>query len=276
MEALIGHSGGFSNVYRAILIDDAGEPQDQRQRVAIKVLKGGSILKLQREVDVLSKFDHPNIVRLTTQGQTEDGRAYLVMEYLEGGSLRDRCQRTLRLSTEELKNVSIKLLDAIVHIHPNEDKAEKLRQKAELTPNEFAEIERARHGKIHRDIKPENIIFSEKRGPILIDFNISVNARDEVMTVSHTPGYLPDDLNIGQWTPDVDLYQLGLTLAQAATGINYDFSGSRNVEALEDIRMYVQNDLPEKLAEGILKLFAKTRESRFSSASQALKFFRNT
>lgn len=205
VEALIGHSSAFSNVYRAAIIEDCQSSSGKPNLVAIKVLKEGSILKLQREVDVLSKFDHPNIVKLITQGQTEDGKAYLVMEYLEGNSLRDRCQRSLRLSAGELKSLTVKLLDALVHIHPNEDKVNTLRQKPELTPNQFADLERARHGKIHRDIKPENIILTENRGPVLIDFNISVNAMDKVMTISHTPGYLPDDLILGQWTPDIDL-----------------------------------------------------------------------
>ena len=60
---------------------------------------------------------------------------------------------------------------------------------------EYAELELARHGKIHRDIKPENIVLTADRGPVLIDFNISVSANDPMMTVTHTPGYLPEDFD---------------------------------------------------------------------------------
>ena len=276
ISSLIGHSGGFSDVYKAAVIEKEHSFDIDEESVAIKILKDGSILRLQREVDVLSKFDHPNIVKLITHGQTDDGNAYLVMEYLEGNTLREKCTRVLRLSPSEIKDITLKLLNALDYIHPNEEKVRKIRQNSELSPVEYAELELARHGKIHRDIKPENVILTADRGPVLIDFNISVSANDPMMTVSHTPGYLPEDLISGQqWTPDVDLYQLGLTLAQVATGISYEFSGERNVERLEDLRMQLHTDLPPALAMGLLKLFAKINSERLESAEAALSYIRS-
>ena len=278
ISSIIGHSGGFSYVYKAAVVEENHGFDIDKESVAVKILKDGSILRLQREVDVLSKFDHPNIVKLITYGQTDDGKAYLVMEYLEGSTLRDKCQRVLRLSPSEVKGIASKLLSALNYMHPNDKKVNKLRQKLELSPIEYAELELARHGKIHRDIKPENIILTADRGPVLIDFNISVSANDPMMTVSHTPGYLPEDLISGyqQWTTDVDLYQLGLTLAQAATGISYEFSGERDRERLDDLRMQLHKDLPPDLAMGLSKLFAKTKYERFESAEEALRHIKNT
>ncbi|MBW4461820.1 MAG: protein kinase [Nodosilinea sp. WJT8-NPBG4] len=277
IEGLVGHSGGFSKVYKAIRIEGEN-PLEKSNYVAIKVLESGSVLRLQREVDILSKFNHPNIVKLITFGQTEGGKAYLVMEYLEGQSLRSRCQRSFRLTPDELKGISVKLLEALKYIHPDHDLVEKLRSKKDLLPQEFTQMEQARHGKVHRDIKPENIILTDVRGPVLIDFNISVAANQEVRTVSHTPGYLPPDFVVGPWTQDIDLYQLGLTLAQAATGMDISLSqaGEYDSEIIQNLSEQVRNDLPEKLAQGILKLFAENKMDRFQSAASALKFIRNT
>ncbi|NOT04055.1 MAG: hypothetical protein HOP27_05595 [Anaerolineales bacterium] len=139
-----------------------------------------------------------------------------------------------------------------------------------MSAYDFAELERARHGKIHRDIKPENIILTEQRGPVLIDFNISVKASDPVVTQSHTDGYLPPDMEPGKWTSDVDLYQLGITLAQVATGLEYVYSQNGDSN-LSDLREQVKIELPSKLSGVILKLCSPRRHQRFTSADEALK-----
>ena len=106
-------------------------------------------------------------------------------------------------------------------MHPDVKGAAKIIGKEELTAQEFATWERLRQGIIHRDIKPENIVLT-KRGPVLIDFNISVRAAAPVSTLSLTPGYLPPSFNGISWTPEVDIYQVGVTLAQLAAGAIFD------------------------------------------------------
>ena len=262
VETSIGHAGGYSKVYRA-------KQNVEDKTVAIKVLRNGLLSILQREVDILRDLNHPNIVRLINSGKTQNGIVYLVMEYLEGDSLRSFCDRTSRLAPEKVTLIAKELLSALAYMHPNYELMNKLETKKELSSFEFAELERARHGKIHRDIKPENIIFTKERGSVLIDFNISVRASDPIVTQSHTYGYLPLDMEPGKWTTDVDLYQLGITLAQIATGIEYqsDADGDNN---LSDIREQVKTEIPNKLKGVILKLCSARRGQRFASAKEAL------
>ena len=113
------------------------------------------------------------------------------------------------------------LLDTLAYMHPDVKAAAKIRGKDELTADEFRALSRAQQGTIHRDIKPENILLTE-RGPVLIDFNISVRAAAPVTTMSLTPGYLPKDFNGVSWTPEIDIYALGVTLAQTAAGARLD------------------------------------------------------
>jgi hypothetical protein len=263
IDASIGHPGGFANVYKAKSINNS-------EYAAIKILRDGLLSNLQREVDVLSEFQHPGIVKLIGSGKTPEGIVYLIMEYLEGETLKAHCQRSLRLPADEIQKLTISLLYALAYLHPNIDKIEHLSSKKELSVQDFAELEKARHGRIHRDIKPENVILTT-RGPVLIDFNISVAASGPIKTQSHTPGYLPPDMHPGQWTPDVDLYQLGLTIAQVATGIEYIFDTQDGISNIEDIREQLVIELPVRLSRVIGKLFAPNMEKRYTSAQEALR-----
>ena len=164
-----------------------------------------------------------------------------------------------------MKNILLALLDALKDLHPDDLKLEHLRAKDSLTLAELREVTLARHGYIHRDIKPENVILVPNRGPVLIDFGISVRVAEAVKTVSSTPGYLPPDGVYGQWTPDVDLYQLGLTGLQFAVGVEYDGSN------IDDLRRIADEDLSSPLSTTLLRMTESSRDSRFESARQAMK-----
>ena len=143
------------------------------------------------------------------------------MEYLEGVTLAERCNATSAPESQEFVSIASDILEALAYMHPDIKGAAKIRGKDELTAQEFENWERLRQGIVHRDIKPENILLTN-RGPVLIDFNISVRAAAPVTTMSLTPGYLPPDFNGVSWTPEVDIYQLGVTLAQVAAGAMFD------------------------------------------------------
>jgi serine/threonine-protein kinase len=206
-------SAGFADVFLAE--DEAGA------RSAVKVFRGARLSALEREVDYLQSLDHPGIVRFLEATQTLGGLPCLVTEYLEGNTLAERCNATSAPETAELVSIASSILEALAYMHPDTKSAAKIRGKDELTIQEFENWERLRQGIVHRDIKPENVILT-KRGPVLIDFNISIRAATPVTTMSLTPGYLPPDFNGISWTPDVDIYQLGVTLAQLAAGAMFD------------------------------------------------------
>ncbi|GAB7005819.1 hypothetical protein JCM18899A_32920 [Nocardioides sp. AN3] len=213
IESLISSDGGFADVYRAKNIRPSnGAPQT----VALKVLRNGRLSVLEREVEVLQRFEHRNIVQFIDSGRLQDGAVYLAMEYLDGLTLRAYCEAATRPSEQRLMTWMTALLDALVHMHPKESQLRRLRAESG-TEESLQQLLESRYGYVHRDIKPENVIVSD-RGPVLVDFNISSRVSVAVETVSATPGYLPPELIGTSWSPRVDIHQLGVTMLQAAAG----------------------------------------------------------
>lgn len=238
-------SGGFADVYLAM--DGHGE------RSAVKAFRSAKLSSLEREVDHLQDLDHPSIVRFIEATQSANGTPCLVMEYLDGDTLAECCNQTLAPDRSSLLRIGTQLLDALRYMHPNMDRAKKISSNEEFTSEEFAEWGRLRLGVVHRDIKPENVIIVGDRA-VLIDFNIAVRAADSVTTISATPGYMPSTFNGISWTPDVDLYQLGVTLAQAGAGARFDgvnledligMTGARHGEDVRSLISDLTNAGPE-------------------------------
>jgi Protein kinase domain/AAA-like domain len=250
----VGRKGGFARVYKAIRTAD-------KTVVALKVLHEGSFLKLQREVDALQSIADSRIVRILDSGVDAEGRVYLAMEYLDGPTLRSFCERSSRIVGEPFDDLLADLLGALTILHPEPEEIGDLRRSEELDMDEFRRLIEARHGYIHRDIKPENIILVPKRGPVLIDFNISSKAATPIKTMSATPGYLPPGTGIGIWEPRIDLYQLGLTMLQVGIGVEFDGSN------LEDLRRIADTELSVGTRDVIFGLL----DQRYPSAHAALR-----
>lgn len=257
--AEVGNPGGFSRVYQARSKNGA--------KVAIKVFKNALLSALQRELEPLQDVNHPHVVRVIDFGKTDGGIVYLATEYLDGGSLRAYCTATTRAGEPQAVRWTCQLLSALAAIHPNEEKIDQLRQEEELTVEQFEELAEARHGFVHRDIKPENVMLSE-RGVVLIDFNIASRASSPVMTQSMTPGYHPPD-GIGvSWSPDIDLFQLGVTMLQVVAGVAY--SGDN----INDIRTLASSTVGVDFGKVLLKMTSSNKEDRFKSADEALAVMR--
>ncbi|MEU8020950.1 serine/threonine-protein kinase [Micromonospora haikouensis] len=208
----VGSPGGFATVYKA-------QEEGTEKFVALKVVRNGKLSTVQRELDILQTLNHPNIVRMIDAGSVQTGDPYIAMEYIEGPTLRNFCEASTRPSEHMLLKWSVALLEALERMHPRPAAVDDLRKRHDELDGDVAQaIFEAQHGVVHRDIKPANIILSTNRGPILIDFNLSVRAGAPVETVSATPHYLPPGFIIGNWTHEVDLYQLGVTLLQLAAG----------------------------------------------------------
>jgi serine/threonine-protein kinase len=252
-----GQRGGFAQVYRATASDG--------QTVAIKVFENGRLSALQRELEPLQEIDHPHVVNVLDFGTADNGVVYMVMEFLDGKSLRYFCTRSTRVSEEQAFEWLEQLLDAFATFHPDEARVRDLRARGEISLRELAELEEARHGFIHRDVKPENVIASD-RGAVLIDFNISSRASSQVVTTSFTPGYLPPDGAGHIWTPDLDLYQLGITFLQICLGVTCD-----NQSGVRDLRLLAKEELRTPLGLMLLRMSHPDRSERFASAKQALE-----
>ena len=143
--------GGMAVVYKAF------DPRLERA-VAIKLIQSGAFgsnifghirERFEREAKALAKLDHPNIVKVLDYGEHE-GAPYLVMDYLEGATLKE-VRKPLRVET------AVRLLrpiaEALDYVH--------------------------RHGLLHRDVKPSNIIITKEERVVLTDFGIAKWVEDK-------------------------------------------------------------------------------------------------
>lgn len=197
--------GGMSVVYRAERSDG-----HFRRRVALKVLRGELDVeelhaRLASERQILASLEHPNIARLLDGGLTEDGRPYLVMEYVEGTDLHTHCDEH-RLSIEERLLLFVQVARAVQHAH------------AKLV--------------VHRDLKASNILVTEEGEVRLLDFGIAkvldlrrVGLEPGKAPITRTdfrlftPEYAsPEQLRGEAATVQNDVWALGVILYELLTG----------------------------------------------------------
>jgi eukaryotic-like serine/threonine-protein kinase len=189
LENRLGH-GGMATVYRA-------HDRKLDRQVAIKLLADNFAgdeevrKRFSREARLAARLDHPNVVQVYDVGD-EDDRPYIVMEYVEGGTVGDRLKRRRRaLATNEALELLFQLCDGLGHAH-----SKKL---------------------VHRDIKPQNLLLREADGCLKItDFGIA-RAAEETTRLTHpgkvigTDRYMaPEQLADGKITPAVDVYACGV------------------------------------------------------------------
>ena len=182
--------GGFAEVFRAVdrLLD---------REVAVKLFAtgapGAERARQQRELQLLARMHHPNLVELYDAGEFQ-GRAFLVMRLIEGPSLGERLTRG-PLSTEVAAAVGADLAAALDHVHGR--------------------------GVTHRDVKPANVLLGER--PMLSDFGISLLVGSTRITHSGymigTAAYMaPEQVRGDAVGPPADVYALGLVMLEMITG----------------------------------------------------------
>jgi serine/threonine-protein kinase len=213
LEELIGE-GGMGAVYRAthLLIE---------RSVAVKVLNTRFVedeaakARFHREARAAGRLQHVNAVAVTDFGSTADGLVYIVMELLEGRSLRDVLAREAPLDQARAVSLMLQISAAVAAAHES--------------------------GIIHRDLKPANIFIQQRRHapPIVkvLDFGIAKLAADSVeegenQTITQTgvmigtPRYMsPEQCESGDLSSASDVYGLGIILYEMLTGIT-PFGGS--------------------------------------------------
>jgi Tol biopolymer transport system component len=234
--------------------------------VAIKVLPAAAqgdrdrIARFEREARAIAALNHPNICALYDVGE-QDGRAYLVMELLEGETLQQRLGRG-PLDINSVLDEAIALSDALDAAHTQ--------------------------GLLHRDLKPANI-FLTKRGQVkILDFGLAramdgMNdqtrpAGDQLTDAGvavGTVGYMsPEQLRGEQVDARTDVFSLGVVLYEMATG-RRPFSGATNAAVSGAILHQIpappgqlRPDIPPRLEETILKTLDKDRDMRCQSAAE--------
>ncbi len=227
--------GGMGTVY---LAERAGD--SEQRRVALKLIRAQAYRtiissRLDREAQILSAVDHPNIVRLIEAGASGDGLVYLVMEYVEGTRIDEYCD-SLRLSVRERMALFLQLCSAVDYLH--------------------------RQGIVHRDLKPGNILVEQSGNVKLLDFGIARMLRptvEETLTLTQaglmmmTPTYAsPEQIRSEPVSAATDIYSLGLILYELLTGHwPYRIESFR----FHEIARAICEGLPRRAAEVV-----KTRE----------------
>ncbi|MCG3125288.1 MAG: Serine/threonine-protein kinase PknD [Phycisphaerae bacterium] len=191
-------AGGMGDVYLGQRADGQFE-----QRVAIKLVKRGMesdeiLRRFGAERQVLAGLEHPNIARLIDGGVTDDGRSYLVMEYVDGLPL-DRYLAGQRLDLRRRLSLFCEVCAAVQYAHQN------------LV--------------VHRDLKPGNIFVDRAGRPKLLDFGIAkvLQHEDAALTATQggpmTPRYAsPEQVRGERVTTASDVFALGVILYELLTG----------------------------------------------------------
>jgi serine/threonine protein kinase/predicted ATPase len=241
--------GGMGMVYLAQDIQTG-------EKVAIKKIHTELIqrdpeifLRFAREGEVLRQLDHPNIVKLLALLE-ENECQYLVLEYVEGGSLADLLEKERQLPVDQVLTIALELADALSRTH---------------------------HLKIiHRDIKPANVLLAQDGTPRLTDFGVARIDTSEVTKTGYVVGtlsYLPPEAFHGN-PPDArsDLWSLGVMLFELLAG--YRPFDSEQLSAImfailtqptPDLEA-IRPDIPVALIDLIYRLLEKNRDQRVPSA----------
>ncbi|MGY0692340.1 Stk1 family PASTA domain-containing Ser/Thr kinase [Virgibacillus sp. FSP13] len=240
--------GGMANVYLAndIILD---------RDVAIKVLRleyandEEFIARFDREAQSATSLSHPNIVNIYDVGE-EDNILYMVMEYVDGMTLKEYIQKYGPIEVEKALDIMKQIGSAIAHAHANDI--------------------------VHRDIKPQNILIDTYGQIKVTDFGIAVALSATSLTQTNSilgsVHYLsPEQARGGMATKKSDIYSLGIVLFELLTG-RLPFSGQSPVSiALKhlqsdtpSVRRFNQ-DVPQSVENIVLKATTKDPLNRYDT-----------
>ncbi len=229
--------------------------------VAIKVLRREFINdeefieKFRREAQAAASLSHPNIVNIYDVG-IEGDIYYIVMEYIDGKTLKDIINEKGKLTTKETVKTSMKVVDALIHAHENKV--------------------------IHRDIKPHNIMVTSDGRVKVTDFGIAraatsstITSTDSVMGSAHY--FSPEQARGGYTDEKSDIYSVGIMMYEMCTG-KLPFTGESPVSiAIKQIQedvvppTEVDPDISKDLENIIMKCVEKTQSDRYKNSEELLK-----
>lgn len=258
LETVLGHYRIIREIARSN--DVVYEAVDTRinRRVAIKELlmppgatdavRQDRIARFQREARAAGALTHPNIVTIF-ETEEENGRYFIVMEYLEGDNLRQKMDREGALSPEEAVRIATQVLDGLAHAHAK--------------------------GVIHRDIKPENIHILPTGLVKITDFGIARLKYEPNLTMDGqifgTPSYMsPEQVQGGAIDERTDLFSVGIILFEMLAGYK-PFQGDSVITITYNIvhtEPHSPPSIPAPLEWVVRKALRKNPAERFSSAEE--------
>ena len=268
MDALIGKTlgpyqiverigrGGMATVYKAY------QPALDR-KVAIKVLPAhlaeapGFAQRFQREARAVARLEHPNILAVYDFGRQGD-LSYLVMRYVEGGTLKDLLGK--RLPLERVAELVSEIADALDYAHER--------------------------GVVHRDVKPSNVLLDPQGRALLTDFGVA-RIVEETQQITGTgvgvgtPAYMSPEQGKGKPVDGrSDVYSLGVMLYEMLTGqVPYQAETPiavvlKHINDPLPIPRQVNPAIPEAVERVVLKALAKEPEDRHQTAGEMAKALR--
>jgi len=216
--------------------------------------------RFRREQEVGQRLVHPNVVRVLRP--REQSRVYLVMEYVEGRSLRALLGDRQSLPVERALDLARQVCDALVYLHE--------------------------HGVVHRDVKPENLLVTPQGTVKLLDFGIALFEGERRLTwmglsnAVGTPDYMaPEQIRGRRGDPRTDVYAVGMLLYELLTRhLPYDSPNPRallRAKTSEEPRSprYWVPDLHPSLEAIVLKAIARSPRDRYPSAAALLADLRD-
>ncbi len=241
--------GGMAEVY-------LGYDRKVRRQVAIKVLYGRDeffVRRFEREALAVGTLSHDHILPLYDFGEQRPWY-YLVMPYVEGGTLREYLLKRKRLSLEEAASFLDQIASSLQYAHD--------------------------HGVVHRDVKPSNILLRRDGYAYLVDFGLAkammgAESLTSAGAMVGTPEYMAPEQSNGQNDYRSDIYSLGVILYQMLTGRVPFMAESPVAISLKHIQTQptppreLNEEIPLSVEEVIMKAMAKDPNERYQEA-QAL------
>ncbi len=249
--------GNFSLVYKGTY---------QEKPVVVKILTNimqqkERMVRFQREVEILSRFKHPNIIEVLTTGKTEDGIFYMIMPYFNGENLDQILLKEQKLQLSEACDIVYQVSQGMAAIHTTQV--------------------------IHRDLKPANILYNRQEHIAkVIDFglvrDVGLNTMSQAITrrgyILGTPYYMSPEQCEGRFMDTrTDIYSLGITFYQLLTGL-VPFDKSSPIKTLlAHIREplvwpdSIVIEIPVEVRNLIEKMTAKKASERYQNMSDIVK-----
>ena len=262
IEGFVG-AGAYGAIFSAIDLETM-------ERVAVKALPPANdgmnrtaIGRFQREMKVISRLRHPNIIAMYDFGETEQRIVYMILEFIDGQTLFDLCNQN-KLDDAQALDVTTQIASALAEAHAK--------------------------GVVHRDLKPQNVmVVQQPNGRYLVkvlDFGMAklLTGSDDSSIVQltregvavGTPRYIAPEQargkDVGPWS---DLYALGLLMYEAFTGeraVKADTIESAIIAHVspEPLELEEIDDVPKYVRPVLFKLIEKKIKRRYQSAGEVL------